>query len=82
MICSNCKEEYNLNPKDGSSASYCKNCAETHDPLWNGIKAKQTKPEDIMISLLERISGNIGIITIILVIQFICSLIFAVWISF
>ena len=80
MICANCNKDYNLNQKDGSSASHCKDCAESSDPLWNGIKATETKPEDVIIILLEKISGNIGIITILLVTQFLISLAFVIWV--
>ena len=76
MICEKCGVAFNF--KEGSNTSVCEKCASINN---NSDKGDKPKPEDKMISLLERISGNIGIITIILVIQFICSLIFAVWIS-
>ena len=80
MICSNCNKDYNLNEK-GSSASYCEDCAEMNDSLWDGTKKIERTPESQIISLVESISSNVCILTIIVVIQFIISLAIVLWLA-
>lgn len=78
MKCEKCGLDHNLNQSDGSNAFFCKDCSENDDAksfVTNKSKEIKLSTDDLLI----KISKNVGIITFIIVFQFLLSIALAIY---